>query len=266
MSVVLDWSLIDDLRRAIARGRALPEVFGDVALGAAFELACACEAGDAALRDAVTRWSIASGVLRSSVRALAGHASPVPDPFGVPTSEIRPAPRDGRDMDDHLWTEHRERFHRSLVHLAGLPARTARAVGGAYAEMADNIISHASSDGSPTRSLVGFRVSSTEFEFAVADTGRGIRASLHERPEHRRLINHVDALDAAVRGGATRRAHAAGGGFNDLHIALADLNAVLRFRTGDAALTLDGRGADRIAARSASPMMDGFQLSVVCRC
>jgi hypothetical protein len=165
-----------------------------------------------------------------------------------------------------LWTEHRARFAKSLREITALNPEVARGIAGAYYEMVDNIVEHAAVPGDPLpRGLVGFVVDERGFSFSVADLGRGVLASLHDLERHRSIETHHDALDAAIRRGASRRGYsAAGGGFSCLHQALADMHCVLRFRSGDAALVLDGRGADRAARRALSPALPGFQLSVQC--
>jgi hypothetical protein len=101
--------------------------------------------------------------------------------------------------------------------------------------------------------------------FAVADLGRGVLASLRTNPAWAALTSSREALVRAIRDRASRRTSVPkGGGFDQVHRALADLNGVLRFRSGDAALILDGRGRDRQITASDSPAMAGFQISVTC--
>lgn len=168
-------------------------------------------------------------------------------------------------MASLLWTEHRDRFARSLSSIAGVPRQTAKAITAAYAEMVDNVLCHAAPHGvARPAAIVGFTVSSTEFEFAVADLGRGVLASLHDKDANRSLTTHGAALRAAIQEGATRRPYSTGHGFKDLHVALADLEGVLRFRSGDAALSLDGQGQPRRAVLGSSPALGGLQLGVRC--
>lgn len=265
MAFVVDGSVVDELRRGLDRGDVIPtDVITSFSLGAAFELSCAAR-HEAGVGRTLRQLLQAHPLLATASKGLAGEGADVADVFGAPDHEVRPAPRDGHEMSGLGWTEHRDRFGRALRQTACIDGSIARAITAAYAEMVDNVISHSAPPGEPTPpSVVGFLVAETHFEFAVADLGRGVRASLHDKEAHRELRSHEAALRAAVQQGATRRAYAAGNGFKDLHLALADLRGLLRFRTGDVALTLDGRGADRHAVVSASPDMVGFQLAVSC--
>ena len=258
---------IDELRRVAARDhQSLPEAIdGAFSLTAAFELASSAHAGDLGLASACDGWAKSHATLRGALAALRGNPPKVGATFGAPSAEIRMAPVDGDEMASLLWTEHRDRFARSLSSIAGVPGPTARAITGAYAEMVDNVLCHAAPVGAPRPpSIVGFSVSVTEFEFAVADLGRGVLASLRDKEANRSLTNHGDALRAAVEEGATSRPYSTGGGFKEVHVALADLAGMLRFRTGDAALSLNGQGQTRRAVRAPSPMLSGFQLGVYC--
>lgn len=257
---------VDELRRVAARDHPLPESLdGSFSLSAAFELAASAHTGRPRLADACSRWAKSQDLLHAALSAFRGRPPEAGEVFGAPAAEIRVAPADGDEMAGFLWTEHRDRFGRSLSTIAGVPSQTARAITAAYAEMVDNVICHASSRGAPRPpAIVGFSVSSTEFEFAVADLGRGVLASLHDRDVNRRLTTHGEALRAAIQEGATRRPYSTGHGFKDLHVALADLEGVLRFRSGDAALSLDGQGQPRRAVLGSSPALGGLQLGVRC--
>ena len=259
---ILDGANIDNLRRMVERGGDLRAVQLDaVRLGAAFELACAAAGGPPELKRAVEQWSRTHDVLLRACRALDGGHDDV-SMWSWPEMEIAAGPESGDEMATK-WGLHRDRFGRSLQRRLRLPGALARAITGAYGEMADNVISHAAPEGSPAvRAVVGYAVYETSFAFAVADLGRGVLASLRESHP---IETHRSALDAAIRRGVTRRDHFnSGTGFPKLHEALADLAGVLRFRSGDSALTLDGRGASRLPRFSTSPDLPGFQLTVAC--
>lgn len=128
--------------------------------------------------------------------------------------------------------------------------------------MADNVVQH-SNLGLQPDAVIGYMVTADAFEFAVADLGRGVLASLRENPLHASLASDAEALRAACTRGASRRTTGAGTGFADLLRALADLEAWLSFRSGTARLVIDGRGtAERREVVSNSVTLAGFQLSV----
>lgn len=266
MSRLLYPAHVDELRRIAARDQPLPESLdGTFSLCAAFELAASAHTGDARLASACGRWAKSQNVLRVALDAFLGRPPKTGETFGAPAAEIRVAPADGDEMASLLWTEHRDRFGRSLSSIAGLSGQTARAITAAYAEMVDNVLCHAAPEGHPRpAAIIGFSVSSAEFEFAVADLGRGVLASLHDKDTNWRYTTQADALRGAIQEGATRRAHSTGNGFKDLHLSLADLEGVLRFRSGDAALTLDGQRQPRRAVFGSSPPLLGLQLGVRC--
>lgn len=133
---------------------------------------------------------------------------------------------------------------------------------GAIKELHSNIYEH--SEASET-GLVAFAAHSDAFEFVVADRGQGVLASLHTNPDYAGVSSHGEALRLALKSGVTRFKHEPmrGQGFDRMFTGLANLNGALRFRSGNAALTLDGRnaGAIRPAIRQ-KPRLDGFLISV----
>ena len=263
--MLLRGELIDDLRRAVRRtGNAPAVTIEAVPLSGAIELGCVWTTAAVPLRDAISAWARSHPHLEAVLRVLAGVRSTVA-PFGAPTFEVQPVPLTAAELAGHEWTEHRDRFRRSLIQHAALAGPLAFAIAAAYGEMVDNVVSHAQI---PERSAISavsaFGVENGGFEFAVGDLGRGVWASLRDKKENGAIDSDRVALDAAVRRGATRRSHDRGSGFSELHKALADLQATLRFRSGSAVLTLDGRGAERHAIEAESPPLDGFQLAVWC--
>jgi hypothetical protein len=131
--------------------------------------------------------------------------------------------------------------------------------------MTDNIYLH--SDRSET-GLAAFLARSGYFEFGVLDRGMGVLRSLQSCDQYARLQDHGDALEIALTDGCSRFGPNSkhGHGFRSLFIGLSNLNGALRFRTGDHALTIDGRNPISIPWRKiAKPKINGFLAFVSCR-
>lgn len=133
-------------------------------------------------------------------------------------------------------------------------------------EMADNVVQHSGPDEEhPGAGLVGYHVEESWMTYAVADVGQGVLSSLETNPKWSVLSHSRDALRAAIYQRASRRIESPGGdGFSQVQKSLADLNGALRFRSGDACLTLVGRRCVRQATLSSNPYLAGFQLAVTC--
>jgi hypothetical protein len=148
---------------------------------------------------------------------------------------------------------------------AGFPVSIARQLAAFLEEMHSNICDH--SDAADT-GLVAYRARSDRIEFAVADSGRGVLKSLQTCPDYRALNDHGNALKLAISEGVSRFGPNCGHGFGfrPLFVGLANLCGALRFRSGDAALTIDGTNPINIPQRIAQrPALNGFFISVVCR-
>ena len=114
---------------------------------------------------------------------------------------------------------------------------------------------------------LAFQARASSFEFVAADSGRGVLATLREAPEFQSLTDHGRALHAALHEGVSRYGKAAnrGNGFRDLFRGLADLNANLRFRSGDHALTISGpRPELKMARLDQKAHFQGFLASAHC--
>lgn len=268
----LSTQFADDLRAAAEDGP-LPADAADgvsaIPLASAVELVCAWEGWErvgradtiALLKTWARRFPI---VARARAALVSGCADAVGD-WDAPPTEIRPVPtRVGIGETEFLTFE--QRFKRSMERNGGFAPRLATALTRAFHEMVDNVIQHSGpSDAAPARGVIGYSVVQGAMTFAVADLGRGVLASLRTNPAWAMLTTSREALVRAIRDRASRRTSIPkGGGFDQVHRALADRNGVLRFRSGDAALVLDGRGQDRQVTASDSPSLAGFQLSVTC--
>lgn len=154
------------------------------------------------------------------------------------------------------------------AHKAALKAgfsRTAALLVAAMGELIGNVVDHSESVDSGT---AAFAARSGQFEFVIADCGIGARASLARNPEHAGLTDEGRALQAMVEVGVSRFAQGTGhgNGFRPIFEKLADITGYLRFRSGDYALTLDGRFGDRVARQLAQkPRLRGVFASVSCQ-
>jgi hypothetical protein len=148
---------------------------------------------------------------------------------------------------------------------AGFSKHVASQLVAAVVEMVDNIYLHSTLSES---GLAAFHARPGYFEFAILDRGIGILRSLQESSEYSGLSDHGDALQTALTDGCSRfgRNSNHGHGFRSLFIGLSNLNGALRFRTGDHALTIDGRDPISIPwTKIAKPNISGFLAFVSCR-
>ncbi len=254
---------IDQLRGLAARGQAPPSSFqfSGIELGAALELAAAATLDrDPTIRSLVDAWSRRDERLDGAQRAFAGISTNA-EPWSAPTLEFGAL----RNAGDLIAMQGRffDRFTRSLKthgfdHLAAGIAKS-------LFDMADNVIQHSGNDTAHAAvGAVGYEVGDRCCVFAIADVGRGVLASLVTNPSWSKLTSAADALDAAVRQGASRRVgQGPGQGFSELHRALADLSGTLRFATGEAILKLEGDDPHRrVAVLSSRPVLGGSQLTI----
>lgn len=147
---------------------------------------------------------------------------------------------------------------------AGFSTAIAQSMVAAIREMESNIHEH--SQLSET-GLVAFQATSSSFEFVAADCGVGVLSTMQESPDFPTLNDHGRALHLALQEGVSRYGQSAhrGMGFRELFLGLASLNADLRFRSGDHALTISGPHPELKVARLAQkPVYQGFLVSVRC--
>ena len=185
-------------------------------------------------------------------------------PFGAPNKELWRIQSRG-DWASDRSALFQSRFRRSLeIHSFG--KKLSLALSKAMQEMADNVVQHSGPDEEhPALGLVGYHVGKNWMTYAVADIGRGVLASLQTNPTWASLPGSREALRESVCHYASRRADAPHGtGFSEVQKSLADLNGTLRFRTGNACLSLVGRRDARRATISSNPYLVGFQLAVTC--
>jgi len=149
--------------------------------------------------------------------------------------------------------------------LASNFGKTAALLIAAMGELVGNIIDHSQAKHT---GLAVFLSREGVFEFVVADRGIGALASLKNCSDYAVLEDEGTALSEMIESGVSRfgRNVGHGNGFRPIFEKLADMTGQLRFRSGDAALTLDGRFGDKVSRQlSQKPRVSGFFSSVVCR-
>ncbi len=152
-----------------------------------------------------------------------------------------------------------QRAAREVTGLQGtIPGQLAAAI----EELEGNIHEHSEAADS---GLVSFRAAHNIFEFVAADHGVGLLRSLQNCAIYASLSDHGKALEQALRDGVSRFGPniGRGNGFRPIFVGLANLKGVLRFRSGDHALLMDGTSPSLMTARLAQkPSIDGFLASV----
>jgi hypothetical protein len=146
----------------------------------------------------------------------------------------------------------------------GFPIAVAQSLAASIREMESNIYEHSDQ---PDTGLMAYQAGSKSFEFVVADCGRGVLNSLKEAREYSGLVDHGRALHLALQEGNSRFGRSAnrGMGFRDLFVGISRLNADIRFRSGDHALTLKGLRTSLTTARlSQKAFYKGLFASVRC--
>ena len=266
--MVLNTPAIEALRRAVLTESELPaplDAFDEFTLPGLLELV-ANAVGLPAGNPFATHLSLgrSDGVMATNCWGVwdGGNAA-TDDVHGNRTVEFYRL-RTREDCINQNYQLFRERFVRSL-RSATFPKEFAYALAGAFGEMSDNIVQH-SEDGSDEYSgLVGYHVSEKYMAFGVVDVGRGVLASLATSPKWEHVGTAREALRTAVCESASRRPEQPQGeGFRTVFRSMVDRNAVLRFRTGDALLTIGDGGSHRQAVELCSPHLCGLQLSVCC--
>lgn len=132
----------------------------------------------------------------------------------------------------------------------GFSRRVSASLAASMDEFHSNVCEHSQS---PHSELAAFQARQGRFEFVVADRGIGVLASLRSGTDYAQLGDHGEALQLAVSEGVSRFGSKSerGYGFRPLFVGLANLNGNLRFRSGDHALSIDGRSPTLVGARVA---------------
>jgi hypothetical protein len=260
----LTFDAVDDLVGAQARGRLGPapagQIYSPIRLGPLVELAFAFSDGRRGpLLSSPWLDSLAHADFR---QALSGQQD-----LWFDSLRRRGFLRTVFDPCEDLYEVNRTSFLMGAdiaAKAAGFPVSVAQSLAAAIREMESNIYEHS---GRPESGLLAYSTGSSSFEFAIADCGRGVLDTLQEAPEHGGLADHGRALYLALQEGTSRYGKSAnrGMGFRDLFIGISRLNADLRFRSGDHALTLKGIRTSLTTARlSQKPFYQGLFASVRC--
>lgn len=255
----LTFAALDGIAFAAARSRLgdVPEYAADE-LGPLIEMVQLARTG--LLRPpSSARWLRLNGT-EKVLRAAAGGSERWSSPHGSGTGFFR---CDVLQTEPARWTSFKLEGHKAAL-AAGFPSRAASRFMGAMGEIADNVLEH--SGAAPTGFVV-FRGRPGSFEFVVADDGIGVLASLRSNPEYSHLVDEGDALQCALTDGESRFGKAAqrGTGFSTLFRSLLNMNALLRFRSGDHALGMHGKSPTLVSAHVAKkPRASGFMVSVRC--
>ena len=147
---------------------------------------------------------------------------------------------------------------------SGCPPPLAAQLVAAFGELFDNTFQHSRA---PESALGIFRCRRDAVEFTITDRGIGVLSSLRQNSRFAHLSDHGEALQLALQEGVTRYPDGSqhGHGYTDLLTGVANRQSLLRFRTGNHALKLDGRRvipAERRAAQKA--VVAGLVVSVEC--
>jgi hypothetical protein len=165
--------------------------------------------------------------------------------------------------ENPLW----DAFTRRVVGaatFAGFTKGSAYGFVAAFRELADNAAEHSEAPPSVT---VAYRWQPREFEVVIADAGIGVRRSLRKNPVHRDLSDDQTALEEAMKLGVSSVSlPGRGTGFNTVLQNIAGFAGTLRFRSGRAALVMDGQRLDVVNQESReSPCYEGLFASIACR-
>lgn len=166
-------------------------------------------------------------------------------------------------MDEHAWAAFGMEAQRGAL-ATGFDRRTAQELIGAFCELFDNVYEHS---GYPNTGLAAFRCTGKTFEMCCVDQGVGVLESLRQCPKYAGLADHGEALQLALSDGVSRFGETSGRGygFRALFVGLANHWGYLRFRSGDQALTIDGRSPSTATAKvSQKPYSPGLVVSVSC--
>ncbi|HUG92533.1 MAG TPA: hypothetical protein VML55_16965, partial [Planctomycetaceae bacterium] len=147
---------------------------------------------------------------------------------------------------------------------AGFSKRVAQGMTGAMDEMVSNVLEHSRC---PASGMAGYHRNGQTFEYAVADAGEGVLASLRRHVAYASLDEPGRALELALTDGESRFGPGSGRGygFHQVFQSLANLGAAMRFRSGPSRLEISGISPTLTVARVGQAVMyQGFLMSVAC--
>lgn len=157
----------------------------------------------------------------------------------VPSRGFLRVRRQRGDIEHPNWMRFRFGLQKS-ARAAGFSSVWANQIVGAIGELEDNIHCHSQA---PTSAILAYWFLRSELEIVVLDMGIGVLASLRTSDEYRHLVDHGTAIRLATQNGTSRYGGESGHGwgFHDLFAALANSRAIIRIRSGDHLLSVEGR-------------------------
>lgn len=165
-------------------------------------------------------------------------------------------------LNTKAWELFETRFNRSAKKV-GLPSHVADLLQAALHEMAENALIHSHS---AIPIIVAYHALDGFAQFCVADLGIGVLNSLRTCPDYQTLNTHNDAIRKALQDGVSRYGYQHGGfGFRSVFKAVASQWGVLRFRSGEAAIFINGTDCDADKGLELFlPFLPGFQVAISC--
>jgi anti-sigma regulatory factor (Ser/Thr protein kinase) len=166
------------------------------------------------------------------------------------------------DVQTQPWRLFTTRFSRS-AQKAGFDRLTAGHLHAALAEMVDNALLHSNAQ---LPIVVGYHILKGFAQFSVADSGIGVLASLHQCADYRDLTTDVEAIRKALQDGVSRYGHQRGGfGFRPVFKAVASQWGLLRFRSGQGCIVIDGNNCSADEGKEFfTPPLRGFHVTISC--
>lgn len=269
-ATILDVDLVERLQRAVAKGKSI-------------------ETFISALTSATLPGLVEYGCLRSGYPSLPrlpqaiveselGCAlERVPSPMGLRWNGTqRPPPAlmtpqrfefivvlGEPEVTSDRWFEFASRLRLSAKAI-GFSMTEATDFGAAVQEMADNAVLHSSTS---VGALIGYRAIEESIVCTIADVGVGVLASLRTSPRYKHLKLHSEAIRTALKEGESRLIDRPGGfGFNEVFKTMAKHRGTVRFRSGEAAVSLDGQDDfTDISLVHSVDFRPGFQVTICCR-
>lgn len=173
--------------------------------------------------------------------------------------EFTRCPRTARETEDPWWQMFCRRFRNAGLS-AGFRKEFVTALTGTLYELAGNTIEHSRN---PQSAIAGYRWSPGEFEFCIGDSGIGSLQSLKAHPYYSWLLDSGQALDTMIVDGESSKGPnlGCGTGFHALVHNIASENSIVRFRSGDHCLVIDGTRPNPLKVIAQRPELTGLVIS-----
>jgi len=258
----LDFRLFDDITQAWLRGKinaSYQKNFVADSLGPLVEWAQLCAEGTLPLPTKVDFLSIKS--LRPLVVALTSNPS---RPFGYNASSEGLIKFENVNQNDSRWWTSISLQVQSAADHVGFSRVVANRMVAAIVEMNSNIWEHS---GRPSTGFIAYKVMQRNFEFVVGDRGIGVLESLRSCQTYSSVCDYGEALQLATSDGVSRFGPGCqrGYGFHSILVGLANHRGLIRYRSGDYSLTIDGtKDESRPTLIAKRPFLSGLLVSVEC--